>query len=876
MRRLRAAFLLSLALALRLPLPAQAAASLVKASGPAVYYVDDGKRYVFPNERVYLSWYPDFSGVATVTDAELAAYPIGGNVTYRPGSRLVKITSDPKVYAVSAGGSLRWIATEDAARTLFGADWNRQVDDLPDAFFFNYRIAETVASAADYDRDAERSVGSIADDLALRGGAVSGGEFTAVKSGVWNDRTVWGGQRPTVGSRVTVPAGVKVIYDAESSPSLKSLDVIGALEFSPLASTKLAARAITVRGSLSVGKADAPLPGNLTAQILLTGAASSGVSDDGLRVDGGQLDLHGSPVAAAWTRLAAPAEAGDAVITLDRETGWAPGSSIVIATTSADPSQNETRVITAVEGTKIALDKPLIYAHRAQAGLTAEVGLLSRNVVVSGMGGGLGSHVTILNRGTLRASDAEFRRLGRKGVYGQFPVFLDGANAASYVRSSVIHESGNRCLAIRQVRGATVEGSVASSIYGHCLTLEDGVESGNILKGNLVVGVRASALDPAPAGFMLRHPGSAVAGNVVAGSEAFGYWYLLAEKATRNDGLTVHPREAPLQTFSGNAVRAAKRVGLYVDDGDKGRANYIPSEKAVFSGLSAALSGERGFWIRGSGVEVSGATLAGNRIGGTFAAFGAALRDSTVAGRIDGLPAEDLPGAGGKRYGFTFLDGPVSVIGTTFSGFDGEGEAAFGFESGSAAVPDFRNAYRGVVLADARPWLAAPPATAGDQLAVARDQDAGVTVAADSAFLGAGCERDGEAGVRLCPARYGQILVGLRDSSGDRDVVFTNLANAAAVTLKPGAGYDGDYAYMTVAEGGAYKAALPPVTDLLVEYAAASDPVTLRFAAGPSVKVRSFGQDVPQGGAAGMWEYDAAAGEAVLHLDPGASWDVSW
>ena len=34
---------------------------LIKASQPAVYYLaDDGKRYVFPNERIYFSWYEDF------------------------------------------------------------------------------------------------------------------------------------------------------------------------------------------------------------------------------------------------------------------------------------------------------------------------------------------------------------------------------------------------------------------------------------------------------------------------------------------------------------------------------------------------------------------------------------------------------------------------------------------------------------------------------------------------------------------------------------------------------------------------------------------------------------------------------------------------
>ena len=43
----------------------------------------DGKRYVFPNEATYRSWYSDFSTVQTITDKEPAQITIGGNVTYR-------------------------------------------------------------------------------------------------------------------------------------------------------------------------------------------------------------------------------------------------------------------------------------------------------------------------------------------------------------------------------------------------------------------------------------------------------------------------------------------------------------------------------------------------------------------------------------------------------------------------------------------------------------------------------------------------------------------------------------------------------------------------------------------------------------------------
>jgi hypothetical protein len=96
-----------------------------------VYYLgDDGKRYVFPNESTYKSWYSDFSGVVTVSSDELASYPLGANVVVRPGTKLVKITTDPKVYTVEPNGSLRWIQTEADATALYGANWAQRVMKL--------------------------------------------------------------------------------------------------------------------------------------------------------------------------------------------------------------------------------------------------------------------------------------------------------------------------------------------------------------------------------------------------------------------------------------------------------------------------------------------------------------------------------------------------------------------------------------------------------------------------------------------------------------------------------------------------------------------------------------------------------------------------
>jgi len=121
--------------------------SLIKgASFTAVYYCGaDGKRYVFSNDKLYFTWYGDFSSVAVITDAQLASISIGGVVTYRPGIKMVKIESDPKVYAVAKNGLLRWIKSEVIARALYGVTWNQMIDDIPVGFFTQYTIGAEIS-----------------------------------------------------------------------------------------------------------------------------------------------------------------------------------------------------------------------------------------------------------------------------------------------------------------------------------------------------------------------------------------------------------------------------------------------------------------------------------------------------------------------------------------------------------------------------------------------------------------------------------------------------------------------------------------------------------------------------------------------------------
>jgi plastocyanin len=135
----------------------------------AVYYVGaDGFRYVFPNQKTYDTWYTDFDDVKFISDSDLATIQIGGNVTYRPGVRMIKITSDPKTYAVDQGGVLRHVGSEEVAQGLYGSAWNKTIDDVPDGFFTNYTIGDEIESSSDYSAtEAKNDTETINDDKNL-------------------------------------------------------------------------------------------------------------------------------------------------------------------------------------------------------------------------------------------------------------------------------------------------------------------------------------------------------------------------------------------------------------------------------------------------------------------------------------------------------------------------------------------------------------------------------------------------------------------------------------------------------------------------------------------------------------------------------------
>ncbi|MFA6018503.1 MAG: hypothetical protein WCT28_01900 [Patescibacteria group bacterium] len=130
------------------------------------YYGDDGKRHVFPNESVFFTWYNDFDDVQEVSNDFLSSLSIGKNVTYRPGSVLVRFESSSDVYAVEKAHTLRRYTTTHLIEADYGDDWSDVLVTIKDSLYSNYSIGNVIDSTGDFDRDDEYfSVDSIDDVL---------------------------------------------------------------------------------------------------------------------------------------------------------------------------------------------------------------------------------------------------------------------------------------------------------------------------------------------------------------------------------------------------------------------------------------------------------------------------------------------------------------------------------------------------------------------------------------------------------------------------------------------------------------------------------------------------------------------------------------
>jgi len=113
-----------------------------------IYYIGlDAKRHPFPTRDMYHTWYAGFSSVREIDAATLAVIPLGEPILVRPGTKWIKLQTDPKTYYVAPGYRLRWIQDEAAAVALWGPDWNRNILDVSDALFTNFTVGSPITAA---------------------------------------------------------------------------------------------------------------------------------------------------------------------------------------------------------------------------------------------------------------------------------------------------------------------------------------------------------------------------------------------------------------------------------------------------------------------------------------------------------------------------------------------------------------------------------------------------------------------------------------------------------------------------------------------------------------------------------------------------------
>jgi hypothetical protein len=223
------------------------------------------------------------------------------------------------------------------------------------------------------------------------------------------------------------------------------------------------------------------------------------------------MDLHGAPLSRTWVKLGATIKPGEKVVRLaEPVTRWRVGDRIIVTTTSSRerinsritlrpgasrrPAYTEERTIHAVDGDRITLTEPVEYRHRGTGDYRGEVANLSRNVVIASADRNAAGHTMYHRHSAGAISYAEFRRLGKEGILGKYPIhyhLCGDTMRGSYVIGASVHDSGNRWVTIHGTNYLVVRDCVGYQSVGHGYFLEDGTEVFNVLDRNLAVGAFA-------------------------------------------------------------------------------------------------------------------------------------------------------------------------------------------------------------------------------------------------------------------------------------------------------------------------------------------------------------------------------------------------
>ncbi|MEL6573360.1 MAG: G8 domain-containing protein [Pseudomonadota bacterium] len=340
----------------------------------------------------------------------------------------------------------------------------------------------------------------------------------AIKSGNWSDPSTWeGGRVPGSEADVYIPESTMVTYDMDSDASLSTVRVDGHLKWSTTTDTSMLVETIvTAHGSkLEIGSEADPIPSDISASVTFRDTPINLSIDPEQLSHGlvafGEVEIHGAAKESHLT-LKGSTDRGDKTIEVDGDlTNWKVGDTVLLVGTG-NGSADEERVITAVDGDTLTLDRALSYNHNSVNGFDFDtfVGNLSRNVTFSSENPeGVRGHV-MLHNGTPDPADgsinsvsyAAFDDLGRtdagrltgtaENPIGRYPLHLheigtDSDAATSVIVGNAVNGSPGWGIAQHGSR-AIVNDNIVYDTVGSGIISETGNETGEWI-GNLVTSV---------------------------------------------------------------------------------------------------------------------------------------------------------------------------------------------------------------------------------------------------------------------------------------------------------------------------------------------------------------------------------------------------
>lgn len=350
-----------------------------------------------------------------------------------------------------------------------------------------------------------------------------------------------------------------------------------------------------------------------------------------------------------------------------------------------------------------------------------------------GQNEGVGAHAMFMNgSGQITIDSVRFDKMGQTATLGRYPIHwhVAGDRTGDILRNSSVTNSNNRGVTIHGAQNIQVEGNVLHDIHGHGFFMEDAAETGNEFLNNVTFGIhkvgggfapndpfvvpgitrgpdgKVDGLAPqngngegshdsgqnAPqrfvhsAAYWITNPDNTWVGNIAAGSEGTGFWFILPDEVlglSKDTGLygSLNPRVTNLRQFDYNTAHSGQ-VGMTFDRGEDisgGPQNngYAPPQLMQTNFFTGYKNHGTAVYHRGPDAIFNESRFADNAFS-SFNTFRQQEHNILFVGHSRGN-AEPETTVGGYRL----YDGPGRIFDSHFAGFTADNAHAFRVEGGA-------------------------------------------------------------------------------------------------------------------------------------------------------------------------------------------------